>query len=66
LHDCLNFTAILRALPSSFCEEEIDGALFVPVATLEKRVRIKDELQAIFCRPAFGEFRSDSFWYKYD
>lgn len=54
LDNCLNFTAILRALPRSLCEEEIDRSLLVSVATLEKGVSVKDEAQTIFCSPAFG------------
>jgi hypothetical protein len=48
LHNCLNLAAILRALPSSLCEEEIDCALLVAIATLEKRVGVKEKIAGGF------------------
>jgi hypothetical protein len=66
LHDCLNLAAIPRALPSSLREEEIDSALFVTIATLKKSIGIKEEVQAIFGRPAFKELITHSFWHEHD
>lgn len=62
LYDCLNFSTILRALPGSFRQEEIDGALVVVVATLEKSICVKEEVHAVLCRSAFKEIFPDSFW----
>jgi hypothetical protein len=50
LHNRLNLAAVLRAKASPLGEQEIDGAFVVVVATLEKRVGIKEGLQAVFCR----------------
>jgi hypothetical protein len=62
LYDCLNFSPIPHALPSSLGQEEIDGALVVVVTTLEKRVSIKEELKAILCRPTLKQILPHSFW----
>ena len=40
LHNGLSLAAILPALPVPFREEEIDGAVFIAVAALEKCVVI--------------------------
>jgi hypothetical protein len=66
LHDCLNFAAIPCTLPSSVCEEEINSALFVAVATLEEGVSLKDSLQAILRSLTFEKLFLDSLRHEYD
>jgi len=62
LYNCLNLSPVPRALPSSFRQEEIDGALIVVVATLEKSVSAKEGLHAVLGRSALKQILPDSFW----
>lgn len=66
LHHRFNFSAILRSESCSFSQQDIDGTLFVPVATLEEGVSLKEGLQAIFCQSTFEEIFSDSFWHQHN
>jgi len=60
----LNLASILRAHPSSFRQKEINCALFVAVATLEKRVVVEERLQAILGHPALEELIAHCFWHQ--
>lgn len=56
LHDCFHLSAIFHSESSSFGKEEINSALFIAIAALEKAIGIEDELQAVPCRAQFEEF----------
>jgi hypothetical protein len=60
LHDCFNLSPILHSESSSFRKEEINGALVVAIAALEKAVGNEDGLQAVPCRAEFEEFVANS------
>ena len=66
LHNGPHFAAILHPLPSSFRQQEINSALFIAIAALEKSVSLEEELQAVLCRPVFEEFPSNGFWYQHN
>ncbi|HTC37102.1 MAG TPA: hypothetical protein VK724_27225 [Bryobacteraceae bacterium] len=66
LHHRLNLAAILCSFPSSFREKEINCSLFVAVAALEKRVVLKERLQAIFGDPALKKLLAHCLWHKHN
>jgi hypothetical protein len=62
LHDCFNLSPILHSESSSFRKKEINSALVIGIAALEKTVGTEDGLQAVPCRAEFEEFVANSLW----
>lgn len=55
LDDGLALPSVLGTISSSFRKQEINCSFLVTVATLEKRVLFKQDLEAILGRPALEE-----------
>jgi hypothetical protein len=62
LHDCFNLSPIFHSESSSFRKEEINSALVIAIAALEKAIGTEDELQAVLCRAEFEELVANSLW----
>ena len=62
LDDCFNLSPILHSESRSFPKEEIDSALLIAVASLEKAIGTEEKLQAVLCRAPFTEFVANSLW----
>jgi hypothetical protein len=62
LDDCFNLSPIFHSESRPFRKQEINRALVIPVAPLEKAIAAEDELQTVLCRAAFEEFVANSLW----
>jgi len=62
LNDRFNLSPIFHSESSSFRKEEINSALVIAIAALEKAIGTEDNLQAVLRRAEFEEFVANSLW----
>jgi len=62
LNDRFNLSSIFHSESSSFRKEEINSALVIAIAALEKAIGSEDDLQPVLCRAELEELVANSLW----